>query len=228
MKHCPECDAVMLREELNNHMAMHRLEPVVCSVCHLEMPKRSLGGHMVRHNGTNAMLNKETHRAAMLKRSANSEYREYLSKRMTENNPTSNPETVKKMTTSINRLITQGVMVPFGNSRQFGNGGKPTPAESRILSLCPDAIFNLSVATKDKQRPYHYKIDLAWPDSKVGLEIDGSSHATRKTADERKTLRLSRLGWTIHRMTNELALSERAESFLLQHGLIVDTCTTSK
>ena len=51
------------------------------------------------------------------------------------------------------------------------------------------------------ERPNHYKIDVANPNRKIAVEIDGGSHngANRKTADARKDSRLAALGWRVLR-----------------------------
>ena len=135
---------------------------------------------------------------------------------------------VEKMRSSMLKKIEAGEAIPFGNTRKYGNGGIPTPAEAHVMGLFPQAKYNLSVAPKDGQRPYHYKIDVAWVDRKLGLEIDGSSHAYRMDADARKDTRLQRIGWTIVRVTNEEAQSENLLLRLSEFGITPDTCTTSR
>jgi very-short-patch-repair endonuclease len=56
--------------------------------------------------------------------------------------------------------------------------------------------------------PSHYKIDLAFPDIMLAIEIDGGSHAsiTRKASDQRKDRFLVGLGWTVLRFTNKEVL----------------------
>lgn len=52
--------------------------------------------------------------------------------------------------------------------------------------------------------PSHYKLDLAHPDARTAVEIDGRSHRGRKVAeaDARKTAWLESHGWTLIRLTN--------------------------
>ena len=225
-KHCPKCLEVMEESELKSHLKMHKLEKVNCPVCGKKIAKSSMGGHMTMHNGTNGMKNPELHAKAMAKRSQNMEYRQGISKRMKANNPMRLEENREKVREAIMQNIAEGKQIAFGNARKHGNGCGMTPAESTMLELYPDAIFNLAVTVGDGQRPYHYKIDLAWPDLKIGLELDGTSHARRQAADDRKVQRLSLIGWKIVRAPNELAGSRELELRLLDLGITRGTSMT--
>jgi hypothetical protein len=57
--------------------------------------------------------------------------------------------------------------------------------------------------------PTCYKIDLANPQKKIGLEFDGKSHCAteRKAQDAKKDALLASLGWLVYRISNERALS---------------------
>lgn len=65
---------------------------------------------------------------------------------------------------------------------------------------------------KTGTRPHTYKIDVASPELKLGIEVDGRSHllARRKAEDRRKEAVLQRLGWTVLRFTNR-EVTERLE-----------------
>ena len=56
-----------------------------------------------------------------------------------------------------------------------------------------------------KSLPNHYKVDLAIPEKKIAIEVDGSSHKTKKWKflDKRKTEVLNSLGWKVLRFWNE-------------------------
>jgi len=56
--------------------------------------------------------------------------------------------------------------------------------------------------------PTCYKLDLANPQLKIGIEVDGASHATieRREQDARKISTLSALGWCVYRVSNARAL----------------------
>jgi len=47
-------------------------------------------------------------------------------------------------------------------------------------------------------------VDLAWPDRKLALEIDGSSHRMRArlAQDRKKDAVLEQLGWRVFRVSN--------------------------
>jgi very-short-patch-repair endonuclease len=53
--------------------------------------------------------------------------------------------------------------------------------------------------------PTCYKLDLAWPDLKLGVEVDGASHLmkSRKLQDAKKGKALHSLGWTVLRFSNQ-------------------------
>ena len=53
--------------------------------------------------------------------------------------------------------------------------------------------------------PYNYKIDIAIPEIKIAIEVDGESHSTilRKDADKRKTEYLQSVGWNVFRIKNK-------------------------
>lgn len=58
--------------------------------------------------------------------------------------------------------------------------------------------------------PTHYKVDLAAPEVKLAIEVDGRSHLARRWRflDRRKTEILESLGWTVVRYTNEEILDD--------------------
>lgn len=131
------------------------------------------------------------------------------------------------MMTTIRGKVARGEMAAYGG-RPYGNGRPPTPVEAAVLQRYPDAVPEFAVKVGDGERPYHYKLDLAWPSLKVGLELDGSSHgpARRREADQRKDARLHATGWTILRVPNEAALSEETASLLSACGITAAGSTT--
>jgi very-short-patch-repair endonuclease len=48
--------------------------------------------------------------------------------------------------------------------------------------------------------------DFAAPSLRLVVEVDGSSHAGRRRADERRDRELARLGWRLIRLPSELVL----------------------
>ena len=58
--------------------------------------------------------------------------------------------------------------------------------------------------------PKHYKIDLAFPDRRIAVEIDGRSHRTSlgRQRDERKDNALAEMGWKVVRFTNDQVMAD--------------------
>lgn len=117
-----------------------------------------------------------------------------------------NPEERKKSRERALGLIESGKIVPFGG-RKHGNGRPPTESEREMLLRLGPYGFEAEhvVPTEMKPRrggmPTHYKIDLANPETKIAVEIDGSSHRQprREAADSRKDSFLQSKGWTVLR-----------------------------
>lgn len=86
----------------------------------------------------------------------------------------------------------------------------PTPAE---IALEP-AIAALGIRYRFQHPFWGLRIfpDFVLLDKKVVIEVDDPSHRTKKKrlADEEKTARLARMGWTVVRCTNEEALADPA------------------
>lgn len=103
-----------------------------------------------------------------------------------------------------------------------GNGTGMSPAE-RVVSQClpPGWVWNYPVALGKRQPdfPTNYKLDFAHPTSRLGLEIDGSSHtaAARKAQDRKKEAKLASLGWSVYRLSNAEALRLFSTSKLTEH-----------
>ncbi len=58
--------------------------------------------------------------------------------------------------------------------------------------------------------PTHFKIDLAFPELKLAIEVDGNSHGvlSRKLQDKKKEEFLGSKLWHVLRFRNELILSD--------------------
>jgi very-short-patch-repair endonuclease len=67
-------------------------------------------------------------------------------------------------------------------------------------------VAEFVIPTKKKRSsgyPYHYKADLANPEAKLLVEVDGNSHyGKRKKLDEKKDALLASLGWSVFRFRN--------------------------
>ena len=99
------------------------------------------------------------------------------SARMKANNPTADPDVRRKMSAAM-------------SGRTFlarGGNGKLTPQQERVansLGLPMEyAIPTKLVKHKFKSLPTCYKVDIADPDRKLAIEIDGSSHDDRFDED---------------------------------------------
>jgi hypothetical protein len=165
------------------------------SLPHIQEQKRQYGKAILAEAGRRANDQEKNRQAS--------------SERMKLNNPMSNPETVQKMAHSL-----QG--------RTFlarGGNGKLTEPQKKLcqaLSLPEEfmewVVLTLPVQGQFPSLPNHYKVDIAIPHLKLAIEVDGSSHKTRKWQflDKRKTLVLEALGWKVLRFTNEQVMQELA------------------
>ena len=135
--------------------------------------------------------------------------RKYASKRMTERNPMSNPDTRKKVSETL-REIGHKPMV------RGGNGKPPTKAEVALISMLGmygfQSQFVVTTGWGTSPGPGHYKIDCANPTLKIAIEADGMSHASlsRQASDARKDSFLRGEGWTVFRFSNETILKSPA------------------
>ncbi len=223
MKHCPKCLAVMEQSQLAQHVERHLEDRETCPHCGKLVSYRQIKKHIGMAHGKNHLNNPELRQRAMKKRGQNMEYRQYLSERMKRCNPMDNLEVREKMASKMREYFESGRMLPFGG-RIYGNGQEMTPAEQYMMSLYPNASYQHVVTMNDGLMPAHYKIDVAWPDLMIALELDGSSHSRRdrKDADVRKDARLKSLRWQVIRVKNADALSGRVVSLLSEYGITQD------
>lgn len=154
-----------------------------------------------------------------------SSFREENRKRMTENNPSKNSESIEKAKETKRR---KGVTYEHLTG---GNGTGLTLAE-KLLSEALGWETQLAVRTGQKKGsgyPYHYKLDVANLELRIGVECDGQSHFSRerKKQDEKKTLLLESLGWTILRFWNH-EIENDLEGCLEKVREQVRMCTTLK
>lgn len=165
------------------------------------------------------LLGYVTGKEARRRRGNNPDYKKHLSERASKNNKKRDPN---KQRDAINALIKNGKYNPYGRGR-YGNGVDLTPTQ-KMLQSCLNLPTEISVAVKDKQRPYHYKLDLADVQNKIGIEVDGSSHKNRKAQDERKDKRLGEIGWKILRIPENPSMAELQE-FLKKWELLKRSLT---
>ena len=60
--------------------------------------------------------------------------------------------------------------------------------------------------------PYHYRLDMANPELKIAVEVDGRSHNWEKVkeSDARKDAFLASLGWIVLRFSNTAVMDDLA------------------
>lgn len=140
--------------------------------------------------------------------------------RMTHNNPGSNPKTIEKMKETKRK---KGILHIWSGEK--GGNGKILPKYQQLLFSVLNEIENGKWNTeypvnttpnyipkgekrkwlKKNNYPTCYKIDIANPILKIGIEIDGGTHQRkeRKEQDLKKTILLTKYGWKILRYTNQ-------------------------
>lgn len=125
--------------------------------------------------------------------------RKYASARMTARNPMRHADVREKVKTSLRAM---GWKPPV----RRGNGTGPTAPQLALASSLGWPM-EVAVPTKIKQsartHPTCYKLDIANPTLKIGIEVDGNSHYSRKAQDAKKDALLRSLGWTVLRFSNK-------------------------
>lgn len=111
------------------------------------------------------------------------------------NNPVKNPENRRKATETLRAL---GFPQLTG-----GNGAGPTVPQKMLHEALPGSIMEFPVLTHSK--PPALKVDLAIPNLKLAIEVDGPSHLTQrvKQLDQKKAKILAAQGWRLLRFTNQ-------------------------
>lgn len=129
------------------------------------------------------------------------------SARMKARNPMSNPATLQKVRETL-RAIKHRPKVQGGNGRAL-----PVPHQMLWDALGP--AWHVEYITKTNKvngLPSAIKSDLALPEIKLAVEVDGGSHCSLKVQekDARKTAFLNSLGWTVLRFTNKAVMADLA------------------
>ncbi len=91
-----------------------------------------------------------------------------------------------------------------------GNGRPASKYEKLLLERLGVGWINnyiIPTGTKGQGLPTHYKCDLAHPERRIIIEVDGDSHAYTKEQDARKDSWLQERGWQVVRITNKEVLS---------------------
>jgi very-short-patch-repair endonuclease len=92
----------------------------------------------------------------------------------------------------------------------------PHPQATLLKILGPGWIAEIPVKTGNRRErggmPTHYKIDIAHPDLKIAVEIDGESHSgNRKESDARKDAFLQSIGWSVLRFSNKAVIANSTQ-----------------
>jgi hypothetical protein len=131
-------------------------------------------------------------------------------KRIAALNPMSDPLTRMKVSLTLKNM-------KHKPSVRGGNGKGPTVAQLFMASLLgPSWIleYAVSLGRRIPNYPTCYKIDLANPVLKIGIEVDGYSHHSRKKEDQKKDVMLASLGWKVLRFWNKDILNWRDTGML--------------
>jgi len=86
-----------------------------------------------------------------------------------------------------------------------GNGHGATLPQRimhKILGSKWNMEYPLSLGKRIPGYPTHYKLDLANPEKKIAIEVDGFSHRSRKKIDQKKDAKLASFGWKVLRFWN--------------------------
>jgi very-short-patch-repair endonuclease len=98
-----------------------------------------------------------------------------------------------------------------------GGNGKTTKPQEILYNLLGDGwIMEFAINTKDVREkfnkiPNSYKTDIAHPDLKISIEIDGMGHKLKKKMelDLKKTQVLNSLGWKVLRFWNKEVMTNQ-------------------
>ncbi len=133
------------------------------------------------------------------------------SARMKTNNPMNDPVTRAKATDALKgrTFLSRG-----------GNGQltKPQILLAEATGLPTEySISTLGVGHRFQSVPTNYKVDLAHPETKLAIEVDGKTHLTKRWRflDARKTTILRAQGWQVLRFWNE-EVNEDLETVVLK------------
>lgn len=150
----------------------------------------------------NRQRNSEIYKVAMRERLANGGRQ-----RMIDNNPMKDPATREKMRQTLHSM-------QWKPQVHGGNGHGPTRPELALMEeLGPMWKWNYVIVTgmpRSSGFPRCYKPDLALPELRIAVEVDGYSHCSlaRQAQDAKKEKFLSESGWLVLRFKNAAVLAD--------------------
>lgn len=145
--------------------------------------------------------------------------------RITALNPMSDPDVRRKVSRTLTAM-NHGPSVRGGNGRGLT---RPQRLLMDVLGSDWTAEYALSLGQRTPGFPTHYKLDLANPRLKVGIEVDGPSHWSRKDQDRKKGAKLASLGWKVLRFWNQeildwidsgMPMESSISTILKQNGIL--------
>jgi hypothetical protein len=141
----------------------------------------------------------------------------HASARMKTRNPMHRDDNLKRMKATLKRI-------GHKPSVRGGNGCGATKAEEAVANAFgwPMQVVVRTNMPRVSGYPSCYKIDVANPSLKVGVEVDGFSHTSlaRKAQDAKKDAFLRGLGWIVLRVSNRQALEELSSTISKLRALI--------
>lgn len=138
-------------------------------------------------------------RSSETMKATNLRYRDSIVQRMRDRNPMADPKNIETMVSKM-------------KGRTFlGRGGNGQLTKQQLMlhehtGLPMEYPISLKAARGHFESvPKNYKVDLAAPEVKLAIEVDGKTHKLKKWRflDKRKTAILEFLGWQVLRFTNE-------------------------
>lgn len=123
------------------------------------------------------------------------------SERMKKSNPMTSKKTREKMRATKEK---NGTLHVWNGGPIGGNGRGLTKQQAILFAKLGDGweveyIIPTKTLKQKYSAPNHYKIDIAHPQKKIAVEIQGNTHHWEKIKerDVRKKLFLEQLGWTV-------------------------------
>lgn len=123
--------------------------------------------------------------------------RKYASERMKRNNPMSRPGAKAKMIATLKAT---------GHCPKTRGGNGQLTRQQEALAKALGWPTEYAIPTqKIPGTPKNYKVDIACPEIKLAIEVDGHSHTlpSRREEDRKKEKALESLGWKILRFWNQ-------------------------